>query len=129
MAISPLPTPPSRDDAVNFAARADAFQNPAYVASVVALPRFRCIMWTSLSTTNTAYEGAGKSREIFNAAFDTTPPAGAYYVQTHLDSHVGVQGAADANPTLYADTVHLNGLGVPYHVATCVPAVTTAWAA
>lgn len=77
MAITPLPTPPTRQDPVNFADRADTF--------LAALPTFAVEVNTDLSTVNsnmTAIQTVATNISDINTAVDELPNLSARVQKT-----------------------------------------------
>lgn len=72
---------------------------------------FRGVHGTSLSASATAVADPNAIRAAFNTLMDGSPGSFDQYVAMHLDSQVGVSGAAAANPTLYFDGVHNSDAG------------------
>jgi len=67
------------------------------------------------SSTSYSGDSAGGNRDLFNTLLDADHAHADSYAQLHLDTHIGLGGAASSysvfSGTLWADIVHINAAG------------------
>lgn len=79
----------------------------AYITLVRGVSGSKVCWWTSLSAT----DDPNANRNAYNASWDANSANVDAYNATHLDTFIGISGAATANPTYFADGVHTTNLG------------------